>query len=197
MMVGDGKIIPKKIMFYFSKSKYCGFWQCPKNAWLTKYKPEEKIVPPETEAVFKTGIPLQFNRNHVAGDRIIVERRAMDRVFDFAKPCDLCIVDVVVDPAVELRAAGGLFTVKNLAALNRRLPDAEVEHVAVLAVALGDIEGDRFGIDNFPLFEIEVPERVVIVIVSQIGIEIGRHRDLIGCVLFRQDRQRKQQFLLC
>ena len=42
-------------MFYFSKSKYCGFWQCPKNAWLTKYKPDEKIVPPETEAVFKTG----------------------------------------------------------------------------------------------------------------------------------------------
>lgn len=28
-------------MFYFSKSKYCGLWQCPKIAWMKKYKPEE------------------------------------------------------------------------------------------------------------------------------------------------------------
>lgn len=28
-------------MIYLSKSKYCGLWQCPKIAWLKKYKPEE------------------------------------------------------------------------------------------------------------------------------------------------------------
>ena len=28
-------------MVYLSKSKYCGLWQCPKIAWLRKYKPEE------------------------------------------------------------------------------------------------------------------------------------------------------------
>lgn len=28
-------------MFNFSKSKYCGLWQCPKIAWLRKYKPDE------------------------------------------------------------------------------------------------------------------------------------------------------------
>lgn len=28
----------------FSKSKYCGLWQCPKIAWLRKYKPEEITV---------------------------------------------------------------------------------------------------------------------------------------------------------
>ncbi len=28
----------------FSKSKYCGLWQCPKIAWLKKYKPEEITV---------------------------------------------------------------------------------------------------------------------------------------------------------
>lgn len=27
-------------MVYLSKSKYCGLWQCPKIAWLRKYKPE-------------------------------------------------------------------------------------------------------------------------------------------------------------
>lgn len=29
---------------YFSKSKYTGFWQCPKITWLDKYKPEEKEI---------------------------------------------------------------------------------------------------------------------------------------------------------
>ena len=28
-------------MINLSKSKYCGLWQCPKIAWLKKYKPEE------------------------------------------------------------------------------------------------------------------------------------------------------------
>lgn len=28
-------------MIYLSKSKYCGLWQCPKIAWLRKYKPNE------------------------------------------------------------------------------------------------------------------------------------------------------------
>ena len=27
-------------MVYLSKSKYCGLWQCPKIAWMKKYKPE-------------------------------------------------------------------------------------------------------------------------------------------------------------
>lgn len=30
--------------FNFSKSKYCGLWQCPKIAWLRKYKPEEMVL---------------------------------------------------------------------------------------------------------------------------------------------------------
>ena len=30
--------------FNFSKSKYCGLWQCPKIAWLRKYKPEELTI---------------------------------------------------------------------------------------------------------------------------------------------------------
>ena len=29
-------------MFYFSKSKYCLAWQCPKLLWLSKYKLELK-----------------------------------------------------------------------------------------------------------------------------------------------------------
>ena len=28
----------------FSKTKYCGLWQCPKIAWMRKYKPEERRI---------------------------------------------------------------------------------------------------------------------------------------------------------
>lgn len=42
-------------MVNLSKSKYCNFWQCPKLAWLNKYKPEEKTIDPSLEARFKAG----------------------------------------------------------------------------------------------------------------------------------------------
>ncbi len=42
-------------MFYFSKSKYCDFKQCPKIPWLKKYKPEEYAVDDETQARFAAG----------------------------------------------------------------------------------------------------------------------------------------------
>lgn len=31
-------------MTYLSKSKYCGIWQCPKIAWMRKFKPEELVI---------------------------------------------------------------------------------------------------------------------------------------------------------
>ena len=31
-------------MIYLSKSRYCGLWQCPKIAWLRKYKPDEMTL---------------------------------------------------------------------------------------------------------------------------------------------------------
>ena len=31
-------------MTFLSKSKYCGIWQCPKIAWMRKYKPEELVI---------------------------------------------------------------------------------------------------------------------------------------------------------
>ena len=42
-------------MFYFSKSKYCDFKQCPKIPWLKKYKPEEYVIDAETQARFAAG----------------------------------------------------------------------------------------------------------------------------------------------
>ena len=42
-------------MVYLSKSKYCGLWQCPKIAWLTKYKPEERTIDNSVQARMDTG----------------------------------------------------------------------------------------------------------------------------------------------
>ena len=42
-------------MFYFSKSKYCLIWQCPKLLWLTKFKPELKPEDQALQVRFDTG----------------------------------------------------------------------------------------------------------------------------------------------
>ena len=42
-------------MLYLSKSKYCGLWQCPKIAWLKKYKPEELTVDESTLSRMEAG----------------------------------------------------------------------------------------------------------------------------------------------
>ena len=40
---------------FFSKSKYCGLWQCPKIAWLKKYKPEKYIIDENTKSRMENG----------------------------------------------------------------------------------------------------------------------------------------------
>lgn len=42
-------------MLHLSKSKYCQLWQCPKLAWLNKYKPEERTEDESVEARFAAG----------------------------------------------------------------------------------------------------------------------------------------------
>ena len=42
-------------MFFFSKSKYCLAWQCPKLLWLSKYKPERKTEDPALQARLDEG----------------------------------------------------------------------------------------------------------------------------------------------
>lgn len=40
---------------FFSKSKYCGLWQCPKIAWLKKFKPEEYVLDESLKERMKNG----------------------------------------------------------------------------------------------------------------------------------------------
>ena len=45
----------RRTMLYLSKSKYCALWQCPKLAWLQKYKPEEMTVDSGALSRMETG----------------------------------------------------------------------------------------------------------------------------------------------
>jgi len=42
-------------MLSLSKSKYCGLWQCPKIAWLNKYKPDEMVINDAIQSRMDTG----------------------------------------------------------------------------------------------------------------------------------------------
>lgn len=57
---------------YLSKSKYCAFWQCPKLAWLNKYKPEEKIVDDSVIARMETGTEVGDLARGLFGDYVDV-----------------------------------------------------------------------------------------------------------------------------
>lgn len=57
-------------MIHLSKSKYCNLWQCPKMAWLNKYKPEVKTEDPGLQAVFDTGNEVGGLAKGLFGDYI-------------------------------------------------------------------------------------------------------------------------------
>ena len=63
---------------HFSKSKYCGFCQCPKLAWLKKYKPEVEVIPDNLEARFKAGSEVGELAKGLFGDYVDVTVRDGD-----------------------------------------------------------------------------------------------------------------------
>lgn len=65
---------------YLSKSKYCGFWQCPKMAWLNKYKLEEKTEDPGQEAVFTTGNEVGDLAMGLFGDFVEVTEYSAEKI---------------------------------------------------------------------------------------------------------------------
>ena len=55
-------------MSYLSKSKYCGLWQCPKIAWLRKYKPEEFIADGDAVSRMESGLEVGALARSLFGD---------------------------------------------------------------------------------------------------------------------------------
>lgn len=58
--------------FNFSKSKYCGLWQCPKIAWLRKYKPDEIKTNENIEERMRIGNVIGDLAMGIFGDHVEV-----------------------------------------------------------------------------------------------------------------------------
>ena len=76
-------------MFYFSKSKYCLAWQCQKLLWLSKYRPELKLVDPSLEARFSEGNVVGDLAMGLFGDFTEVTAFKDDGTLDLSKMKEL------------------------------------------------------------------------------------------------------------
>ena len=74
---------------FFSKSKYCGLWQCPKIAWLKKYKPEEFVVDEGALARMDNGNEVGDLAMQLFGEHIEVSARTEDGKLDIPKMIEL------------------------------------------------------------------------------------------------------------
>lgn len=74
----------------FSKSKYCGLWQCPKIAWLNKFKPEEKYIDDATLSRMANGNQVGDLAMSLFGDFIDVTTYSGDRI-DLHKMIELTL----------------------------------------------------------------------------------------------------------
>lgn len=85
-------------MFYFSKSKYCQVWQCPKNLWLNKYRPELKPVDAALQARFDGGNVVGDMAMGLFGDYVEVTAHKPDGSLDLNRMKELtkqCIANGV------------------------------------------------------------------------------------------------------
>lgn len=71
-------------MICLSKSKYCQVWQCPKMAWLKKYKPEEEVQDPAREGRFTTGNEIGDLAMGLFGDYTEVTAKKEDGSLDLS-----------------------------------------------------------------------------------------------------------------
>ena len=67
-------------MVNLSKSKYCGLWQCPKIAWMRKYKPEELVIDEATQARMDAGNEVGDLAMGLFGDYVEVTAYNNDRI---------------------------------------------------------------------------------------------------------------------
>ena len=69
----------------FSKSKYCALWQCPKMAWLKKYKPEEYEQDASAETRFENGNEVGDLARGLFGDYEDVTTQKADGSLDLSE----------------------------------------------------------------------------------------------------------------
>ena len=69
-------------MKQLSKSRYAKFCQCPKNLWMSVYKPEEEEIDPASEARFETGHEVGDMAKGLLGDYVDVSTKKEDGKLD-------------------------------------------------------------------------------------------------------------------
>lgn len=95
----------------FSKSKYTGFCQCPKIAWMNKYKPEELVVDEAAMARYKSGSNVGDLAMTYFGDFVEVTAYKDGRL-DLAKMTEDTKAEMAKDTPVICEASfscGGLY----------------------------------------------------------------------------------------
>ena len=70
---------------FFSKSKYVGFWQCPKINWLDKYKPEERETDDSLESRLTSGNEIGDLAMNLFGEYTEVTTLKEDGKLDISK----------------------------------------------------------------------------------------------------------------
>ena len=69
---------------FFSKSKYCSFWQCPKITWLDKFKPEEKEIDDSLAARLSNGNEVGDLAMTLFGDFVETTTLSEDNKLDYS-----------------------------------------------------------------------------------------------------------------
>ncbi|MGN0807238.1 MAG: DUF2779 domain-containing protein [Candidatus Coproplasma sp.] len=97
---------------YFSKSKYCSLWQCPKMCWLKKYKPEEYRIDPDVEARFEAGNQVGELAKGLFGEYYDVTTKKADGSLDLTamiEKTQRAIADSVKNICEAAFSFGGLY----------------------------------------------------------------------------------------
>ena len=92
-------------MFLLSKSKYTLLWQCPKLAWLKKYKPEEEVVNPALDARFEAGQEVGDLAKGLFGDYTEVTAKKDDGSLDLTAMIEATKAEMARGTAVICEAA--------------------------------------------------------------------------------------------
>ena len=92
-------------MVYLSKSRYCQVWQCPKMAWLKKYKPEEEVKAPGLEARFTSGNEVGDLAMGLFGDFVEVTKKKEDGSLDLPAMIDATKAEMARGTAVICEAS--------------------------------------------------------------------------------------------
>lgn len=89
---------------HLSKSRYCELWQCPKMAWLKKYKPEMALLDESATARFQTGTEVGELARNIFGGYVDVTVYTNDEI-DLSKMINNTKLEILKETPVICEAS--------------------------------------------------------------------------------------------